>query len=551
MPQALGRFRTLWWLPALLAIAVAYRTSTGFGLLADARFLVVENRLLDGVQHLWGNLTHDYFWSSSGNHIPYWRPLTKASWLLEVQLWGRNPPGFHLVQLAWLLLGALGVTGLARTLGATRLWAALAGLLFGLHPAVVEPACLVMARSDVVAATGAIWTLLAWQQWRLRGDKTWLLLHLLALMVALGSKESSVALAPVLTLWAWWTRPTEPRLAWLRTVTPVWFLCIVYGLLRTLCLGSHAGAPLVLSPLRVLVGAGVYLQALWPLAFQTGVRNLTLAEAAAPPTWVPALVLLMAFALLGLWLLRTRRFGALALWLWIAASLAPVLLVEQLNVPGVEGKFPLANRWLLQAVAATAVLLALLASALRQPRWAHTLAGIVGLWALATVAIAPSLHEAYASETAMLSLEDHAFLATPERFRTLEDRCRAGTRALLRATGSFDPFAYVPAECRNRPDDLYNLVAALLGQHRIADARRLLTDLLAHPPLDRRFAAPLRLMAAQIFLESGQPQRALRLLREAERLGVRDPEVHQLLQKLQVYMASPAGQPTPVPPSPQ
>jgi len=551
MPRALDRLRGLWWLPATLAIAFAYRTSTDFGLVADARFLIAENRLLDGLQHLWGNLTHDYFWSSSGNHIPYWRPLTKASWLVEVQLWGRNPAGFHAVQLAWLLVATLGVMGLARALGASRVWAALAGLLFGLHPAVIEPTCLIMARSDVVAAAGTTWTLLAWLLWQQSGNKTWFALHLLAFIVALGSKESSVTVAPVLTLWAWWARPPAPRLAWLRAIWPVWLLAVVYFVMRSACLGSHTDAPLVLSPWRVLAGAGVYLRALAPLAFETGVRNLPLAEAAAPATWLPALCLVVAYAALGLWLLRTRRLGLAMLWLWIASSLAPVLLVEQLNVPGVEGKFPLSNRWLLQAVAAAAILIAVLAAQSRHRHLLRLLAGAVSLWAAVTVAIGPNLHEDYASEESMLRLEDHAFLATPEPFRTQEDRCRAGIRALLRARGTFDPFDYVAPACRDRPDDLYNLVAALVGQHRMTDARRLLPDLLANQPPDQRFAAPMRLMAAQILLQSGQPRRAAQLLREAVRLGVRDPAVHHLLQVLEGSVDRPAGQATPVPPSPQ
>ncbi len=138
--------RRYWWLPALVVVAVAYRTSPTFGFVGDAGFLIEQNRFLDSLSQLWGNLTHDYFWSSSGNHIPYWRPLTKASWLLEVAAWGRNPAGFHVVQVAWLLVGVAGVQALARALGVSRLWAALAGLMFGLHPVAVEPTCLIMAR---------------------------------------------------------------------------------------------------------------------------------------------------------------------------------------------------------------------------------------------------------------------------------------------------------------------------------------------------------------------------------------------------------------------
>jgi hypothetical protein len=80
--------RRAWWLLAPAAVLFAYRGVGRDGFLGDARFLIAENRYLQDLSYLWENLRHDFFWSSLGANIPYWRLLTKACWLLEVQLFG-------------------------------------------------------------------------------------------------------------------------------------------------------------------------------------------------------------------------------------------------------------------------------------------------------------------------------------------------------------------------------------------------------------------------------------------------------------------------------
>jgi len=82
----IGALRRGWWLLAPALVLVAYRSVSQNGFVGDADFLIAENHYIQDLAYLWENLRHDYFWSSSGAHIPYWRPITKASWVLEYQL---------------------------------------------------------------------------------------------------------------------------------------------------------------------------------------------------------------------------------------------------------------------------------------------------------------------------------------------------------------------------------------------------------------------------------------------------------------------------------
>ena len=549
-PDRLARLRWLWWLPPIVLVALAYLDTLDFGLVGDARFLVAENAYLDGWRHLLGNLTHDYFWSSSGNSIPYWRPFTKASWLVEAQLLGRGAAGFHLAQLAWHLVGVGGVMALARRLGASATWAALAGLLYGLHPALVEPVSLVMARSDVVSAAAVVWSLAAWHAWALAGDdgrRRWAALHVVALVVALGSKESAVIVAPLVTLWALLAGHGRPgQRHRLSRVAPAWGLAAVYLLARQAALAGYAAPALVLDPARVFVGAGVYLRGALPLQITSPVHNTSFAEAAAWSTlaaagaaWALALV-----ATAAAW--RLRRLEVVVLLAWVAASLAPVLLVEQMNVPGVAEKIPLADRWMAQAVAATAVLVTLLASSLRRAALAWAARLTVLAWAVVMLVVAASAHAPYASEDALLGLEDARYEATPVEWRTGEDDCRALDRAAVRLLAAGDDQRAltatdaVTARCGVTNDRLFNRLGALAGLERWPEARAVARSLLDRPRADTRFVPPAELYLGMALARTGDPRAAREALTRAEALGLPDCRLHLELAHVAELLQQPA-----------
>ena len=187
-----GAWNRLWWVIPFALGLFAYRGSFAYDYIADAVFLLEHNAHLTDWSYLWGTLTQDYFWSSSGNTIPYWRPVTTLLWLLEAQVFGIHTHVFHLFQFAWFSVAIGAVMALARTLGASRLSATIAGLLFALHPAAFEPVCLLMARSDVIGAAGALWAVFFWKRWQ-EGDSRAQMLHVLCFLFALGAKESVVA----------------------------------------------------------------------------------------------------------------------------------------------------------------------------------------------------------------------------------------------------------------------------------------------------------------------------------------------------------------------
>ncbi|HAN31410.1 MAG TPA: hypothetical protein DCQ06_07415 [Myxococcales bacterium] len=425
MPKRLNQ----WITPiVLLIVAWAYRQSHQYELLADAVFLILENTYIDD---LWGNVTHDYFWSSSQpSGLPYWRPMTRGSWSLEHLFFGNWSGGYHLVQVGWHLVAVGGVIALARAFGATPLWAGFAGLGYGVHPTLVEATCLVMARSDVVCGAGVVWSLFAWYRWSTSKHRGWLALHLLAGLVALGSKEAAVVLAPLLSIWClllgWGASGQRHRF---KAVAPIWVLTAAYLAARFAVLG-HQSSALSIDPLRIFSSIGTYVLGSLPLVVYSGVHNLSLAEASDTMTLLYSASVWLTGLLTLLWALRRGHWQVTVLLLWAGASLAPVVLVAEMNVPGAEGKFPLAARWASQSVCALMILISIGASHIALPRIEALVAGLFAVWLFALVYNAPRDHSYYATGAGLIALEDLEYARLNPQWRTPQDRCRSRDRAM-------------------------------------------------------------------------------------------------------------------------
>ena len=533
-------------LPALAALW-AYRTTMSFGLLADARFLIVDNSRMRSWSDLWPNLTNDYFWSASGNTIPYWRPVTKASWLAETILGGSATWPFHAVQVGWWALACAGAAALALELGAWPIWAGLAGIVLALHPAATEPVGLVMARSDVVAAAAVAWSLAAFARNLRTPSPKWVVLHVLALCVALGSKEAAAGVPGVLVIWLAVVRPQVHSLkVSIRLLVPAIILIFVYIGLRRLALGPRPGAAFAIDPLRWVAGAGQYAVALLPGRLDTGIVNLPRTWAALPEKWLTGGAALLLLAVWSGWAAWRRKVDVVPL-AWMALALLPVLAVEQLNVPGVDGKIPLADRWLLPAALAAQVLLAVVLSRLRH-RWPARLAFVALLaWTAARLLVVDGQVAAYASEPAMVALEDRHYAALPPEHRTQQDRCRHATRSLVRLGQAGDYAGVLAAAttaepaCQADPEFRFNRLAAQVEAGQFAAAVVAGQGLLRRPTADRRFAAPTRYLLAKALVETGHARQAEPLLQEALRLGLQTCDVASLLARARAAAADWTG----------
>ncbi len=137
-------------------------------------------------------------------------PLTYLSLAIDMRLWGDNPFGFHLTNLLLHMANTLLVFELVRRLFEDRLAAAVAALLFSIHPVQVESVAWVISRRNVLFLFFfllSVWTYLGVARssagvpsaapWRVRGA---LLASVVLYALACLSRVAAITLPAVLVL---------------------------------------------------------------------------------------------------------------------------------------------------------------------------------------------------------------------------------------------------------------------------------------------------------------------------------------------------------------
>src|SRR5262245_33628212 len=255
--------------PIALLIGLAYSNSLQGELFYDNRPTILEDpriRDVSGADEIFGTT----YWY--GKRSTLYRPLTTTSYLVNYALLGSGPAPFtyHLVNLLLHVATAALLFALTLPLLRSTFAAALAAILFGLHPIATEAVSNVVGRADQLAAFGVLAGLLLHVRAATGGSRWWRLAAQLPYAIALFSKESgSVLLAlalatDVLLLWP----PGADPASRLRTFAAVeWRRLLPYAVTFALYLAA-----------RQMVVAGIELGPVDyrdnPLVLTTGIGRL-------------------------------------------------------------------------------------------------------------------------------------------------------------------------------------------------------------------------------------------------------------------------------------
>ncbi len=191
------RARRRWAIPALLvaAVALTYGNALRNGFAWDDRQIIVENPTGHSLANLGAVLTEC---DTTGGSTPYYRPLNRALYLFDHQLFGLEAWGYHLVSVLWHAAAALLLFFAARRLFRAELPAALAALLLAVHPIHAEPVNFISGRNNVVATAFALAALAAYLRARDEGRRAWYGVSLGAFFLGLLCKEPAIMLLPLL-----------------------------------------------------------------------------------------------------------------------------------------------------------------------------------------------------------------------------------------------------------------------------------------------------------------------------------------------------------------
>jgi hypothetical protein len=180
---------------AVLLAAVVYLNALHNPFVYDDQRLIVSNQSLQHLTDLRAIVLHEVT-----------RPVVNFSYALDFAIWGRTPFGFHLTSvlrhslnvvlvylLAWRVTDDRSRRGpAAADQPSPGVVAFSTAVLFAAHPMMTEAVGYVAGRAEVICATFFITAVLAMRWWMIGGRIGWLVVSILAWMLALASKEVAV-----------------------------------------------------------------------------------------------------------------------------------------------------------------------------------------------------------------------------------------------------------------------------------------------------------------------------------------------------------------------
>lgn len=194
-----NRFQLRYLVVLILVTVAAYSPVRNADYIQDDHLAVEENRIVQN-----GNLAEifsSHYWEgASGADRSLYRPVTILSYALERDFTTRpSAPVSHAVNVFLHILAALMLGVAAVRSGFSPATGMVAGLLFALHPIHTESVAGVVGRAEILSALFAFLAI-----WAFSGrSRLMIWLAALCLFLALGSKESAIALIPMLVYLQW------------------------------------------------------------------------------------------------------------------------------------------------------------------------------------------------------------------------------------------------------------------------------------------------------------------------------------------------------------
>jgi protein O-mannosyl-transferase len=213
------KYRIFWISLALTLITFAiYYQVCGFGFVnLDDPVYVYKNPSIQS-----GLTLNAIEWAFTTGHAGNWHPLTWLSLMLDWQLFGSNPVGFHFTNIVLHIANMLFLFLILKRM-TNALWqSAFVAALFALHPLHVESVAWVAERKDVLSTFFWLLTMAAYLRYVKKPNAARYLLTLLVFALGLMAKPMLVTLPFVLLLLDYWplgrikrfTRQIIYRLVW-------------------------------------------------------------------------------------------------------------------------------------------------------------------------------------------------------------------------------------------------------------------------------------------------------------------------------------------------
>ncbi len=325
-----------------VTLAVFWQVSNHEFVNFDDPYYVVNN------PHVQAGITSEsVVWAFTSYFASLWMPLSWLSFMLDFELYGLNPGGYHVTNLFLHLANTL-LLFLVLKKTTEEVWqSAFVAALFALHPLHVESVAWIAERKDVLSTFFWMLTMWAYLLYVKRPGSARYLLIVIAFALGLMAKPMLVTLPFVLLLLDYWPlERLESGRSLLRLVlekTPLFVLSAISCLVTIIVqrkgggLGSFDDFPLSVTIPNALVTYVSYLgKMIWPQKLAVFYPH----PGSSLPMWqaAGAGLLLVFISVVAVW--SARRWSYLAMgWLWYLGTLVPVIGLVQTGNHSMADRF--------------------------------------------------------------------------------------------------------------------------------------------------------------------------------------------------------------------
>ncbi|MDH4101225.1 MAG: tetratricopeptide repeat protein [Nitrospirota bacterium] len=327
----------------LLAVLPYVNAISGDFVYDDTR-LITSNENLKDWSNLWRGFGRDYYASTSDRiTLGYYRPVTVGITLVDYHLWGNNPAGYHVTNIAFHAANSLLLYRIA-SFFLPLPFALAASAIFAVHPVHTETVTFISGRVDAIAAFFYLTALFLFLRWRKpeRPLADWRYgLSLMVFFCGLLSKEMAITL-PLAILALLLVERVKLR-AIITQVAPYFAVIAVYLVIRFAVLGhlagkvdfSHGTSLLVRAMTAVKIAAYYLYTLLLPPVGLNMEPPIALVQDVADPYFILSCAVIAA-AVIGSIVLN-RRMPAFSFGLlWFMVSLGPVLNIIPIETLAAE-----------------------------------------------------------------------------------------------------------------------------------------------------------------------------------------------------------------------
>lgn len=324
----------------LITICIYWQTGThGFYAYDDVGYVAINDMVLKGIT------AEGVAWTFSSFYAANWHPVTWLSHMLDIQLFGINASGHHLVNVFFHVLNTSLVFLVLFKL-TSALWRSFAvALLFAIHPLHVESVAWVAERKDLLSGLFFLLSLLVWESYTRKQTIIRYVCTLLLFTLGLMSKPMLVTLPFILLLLDWWPlgRFDTHKPAWLFTEKIPFFLLAACSSVVTYIAQNQGGAvvsfnnsPLTYRLANAVISYGVYLRKMvWPndlVVFYPFLNSIH---------WLPLAAWGVSFVVASITFFRIRKQYPYVMvgWLWYLGMLFPVIGVIRVGAQAMADRY--------------------------------------------------------------------------------------------------------------------------------------------------------------------------------------------------------------------